>query len=142
MSILRNYSNKKFKSQKANIYIWNQKCDVVQVPRKENLQGTSSWWSRIFKTNLREKLTLLWPVIISQWYLIKIYPCWLCFSQQMFFFLCSLYYLYYFGYPTKQKQNIHTKILYTLYSRLQNVNKVLLDSRLGPTLSCLVAENS
>ena len=27
-----------------------------------------------------------------------------------------------------------------MYSRLQNVNKVFLDSRLGPTLSCLVAE--
>ena len=27
-----------------------------------------------------------------------------------------------------------------MYSKLQNVNKVFLDSRLGPTLSCLVAE--
>ena len=30
--------------------------------------------------------------------------------------------------------------LYSLFSYLQNVNTVLLDSRLGPTLSCLVAE--
>ena len=27
-----------------------------------------------------------------------------------------------------------------MYSKLQNANKVFLDSRLGPTLSCLVAE--
>ena len=30
--------------------------------------------------------------------------------------------------------------LYSVYSKLQNVSKVFLDSRLGPTLSCLVAE--
>ena len=30
--------------------------------------------------------------------------------------------------------------MYSMYSNLQNVNKVFLDSRLGPTLSCLVAE--
>ena len=29
-----------------------------------------------------------------------------------------------------------------MYSKLQNVNKWFLDSRLGPTLSCLVAEKS
>ena len=32
--------------------------------------------------------------------------------------------------------------LYSLYSYLQNVNTVLLGSRLGATLSCLVAEKS
>ena len=30
-------------------------------------------------------------------------------------------------------------LLYSVYSRLQNLNKVFLDSRLGPTLTCLVA---
>ena len=30
--------------------------------------------------------------------------------------------------------------LYGMYSKLQNVNKVFLDSRLRPTLSCLVAK--
>ena len=30
--------------------------------------------------------------------------------------------------------------MYSVYSKLQNENKVFLDSRLGPTLSCLVAE--
>ena len=32
--------------------------------------------------------------------------------------------------------------LYSLYSYMQNVNTELLDSRLGPTLSCLLAEKS
>ena len=32
--------------------------------------------------------------------------------------------------------------LHSLYSYLQNVNTVLLDSRLGPTLTCLLAEKS
>ena len=31
-------------------------------------------------------------------------------------------------------------LLISMYSKLQIVNKVFLDSRLGPTLSCLVAE--
>ena len=30
-------------------------------------------------------------------------------------------------------------LLYSVYSRMQNLNKVFLDSRLGPTLTCLVA---
>ena len=32
--------------------------------------------------------------------------------------------------------------LYSVYRKFQNVNKVFLDSRLGHTLSCLVAEKS
>ena len=37
-------------------------------------------------------------------------------------------------------QSIYPIHLYSLYSQLQNVNTLLLDSRLGPTLSSLVAE--
>ena len=41
--------------------------------------------------------------------------------------------------PPKSTDPVH---FFSRYSLLQNVNIMLLDSRLGPTLSCLVAEKS